>query len=127
VERVVETPVLVVPLKNPKRRRALFFGFAGCATGSSCVSRGSGWIAASNSVSLYGRWRVDRWRFLALCSAGAETLAEGGGGSGALEASPRRRRVMVNWAFVGTPLRRVLFVQSQCEILERKELGELTF
>ena len=32
----------------------------------------------------------------------------GGGGMGALFASPIRRRVMVSWAFVGTPLRIVL-------------------
>ena len=32
----------------------------------------------------------------------------GGGGIGALFASPIRRRVIVSWAFVGTPLRIVL-------------------
>ncbi len=32
----------------------------------------------------------------------------GGGGMGALFASPIRRRVIVSWAFVGTPLRIVL-------------------
>ena len=37
----------------------------------------------------------------------------GGGGMGALFASPIRRRVMVSWALVGTPLRIVLRRISQ--------------
>lgn len=37
----------------------------------------------------------------------------GGGGMGALLASPIRRRVIVSWAFVGTPLRIVLGRVSQ--------------
>lgn len=40
----------------------------------------------------------------------------GGGGRGALFASPMRRRVMVNWALVGTPFKRVLFI---CEYYAR--------
>lgn len=32
-------------------------------------------------------------------------MATGGGGMGALLRSPMRSRVMVSWAFVGTPLR----------------------
>ena len=39
---------------------------------------------------------------------GGGSSERGGGGRGALFASPIRRRVMVSWALVGTPLRSVL-------------------
>lgn len=40
---------------------------------------------------------------------GSSEDVSGGGGSGEELISPMRRSVRVNWAFVGTPSRRVLF------------------
>ena len=46
---------------------------------------------------------------------------EGGGGRGALLASPMRRRVIVSWAFVGTPLRIVLEGSLACLAIEAEK------
>ena len=74
---------------------------------------GSCWIAASSSpgVALRGGSAPVARRWASVRAAGWDgggSSMRGGGGSGALLASPMRRRVIVNWAFVGTPLRRVL-------------------
>ena len=54
-------------------------------------------------------------RDLGLSGGGAEEV--GGGGSGALFASPMRSSVIVSCAFVGTPLRSVLSICQRTSFL----------
>jgi hypothetical protein len=77
----------------------------------------SGVVAALSSavVALSGASVPAARRWESVSGAGDEgggEVVRGGGGSGALWASPCRRRVRVSWALVGTPLRRVLWIES---------------
>ena len=70
-----------------------------------------GWIAASSSAC-----DVSSGTSSALMGVvgreGGGASERGGGGMGALFASPIRRRVIVNCAFVGTPRRMVLMLMT---------------
>jgi len=99
-DKAVLTPALVVPLKK-ERSFLAFDGLAwGLVSSDSLSVRGgvSGWIAEviSPSVASSGRVWVSGSGGLAAWAGVEETWREGGGGRGAREASPIRRRVMVS-------------------------------
>jgi hypothetical protein len=104
--RTVSTPAFVNDLKNltilePNCFLCLWSSEGG--SGSSC------WTAALTSdwVALNGRSEAFGLRF----SWGGWRSALGGGGRGALFASPMRKRVSESCAFVGMPFRIVLLVR----------------
>lgn len=84
------------------------------------------WEVRDVFVSLERVVRVGALDFRRLMGqAGSSSDVFGGGGSGEELISPIRRRVSVNWAFVGTPSRRVLYGVS--EGVEEDEVGKGTF
>ena len=121
VPMAVFTKPLVVDLKKPRMRWPAFLllGWVDLASSMSepevwWAVVGSCWIAASSSsaVAFRGGSAPVARRCASVRSAGWDgggSSIRGGGGRGALLASPMRRRVIVSWAFVGTPLRSVLW------------------
>ena len=100
----VSTPALVVPLSMLRIRAPVFF--LGLAVESGLLGVSSAVMASWSSSLLVSR--VNSSSFSEAGWDGGGSSDRGGGGIGALLASPIRRSVIVSWALVGTPLRIVL-------------------
>lgn len=119
----VPTAVLTRPLVAPLKKPRILPPFLPClASRAASMSPPPVWWAAAVSgpamalssspcEALSGGSAPVERRWASVTETGSEGGGEemrGGGGSGAWLASPRRRRVRVSWAFVGTPFRIVL-------------------
>jgi len=82
------------------------FGFSSVLSCAASGSVGSAWIASWISAFDASNCRLSP--FSERGRDGGGSLERGGGGIGALLASPTRKRVMVSCASVGTPLKIVL-------------------
>ncbi len=82
-------------------------------------------------ISWFEASRVRSSLFRSAAWPGAGSSERGGGGRGARFASPMRKRVIVSWAFVGTPLRIVLGIwlamSSECKLGMDRRTGMHTF
>lgn len=107
IPSLVSTPVLVVPLKKfSKFSPCRCLGFSVSVDPNESVSVAS--LCIASWISLFEASSARSSPFNDIGRDGGGWLEAGDGGNGAFDASPFRRRVIVNWALVGTPLRTVL-------------------